>query len=105
MTVADIDVQKALDLANAARIARAEVKKEVAKGADPASVVRVCDNGLPVVDLLKAIPRFGPTRAFDTLDALNLSPNLKLGGDWKNGYRPATERERELLAKKLEELR
>jgi len=88
---------RALERANSVRLARAELKRAVARGdLDPAEVVRDCPwqtESMTISELLTSQRRWGRTRARKFLIALALNENKKLG--------TLTSRQRSLLAGEL----
>lgn len=104
--LANKNVQRiqALANANAIRIERAELKRDIKAGhLDPAQVVRECENGLPLFELLCAIPRVGRVKARNWLTTLRMNhENVTLGGERRGDLRPITMRERELVAALIE---
>ena len=90
---------RALERANSVRLARAELKRAVARGdLDPAEVVRDCPwqtESMTISELLTSQRRWGRTRARKFLQSLALSENKRLG--------TLTQRQRTLLATALEQ--
>lgn len=88
---------QALARANRVRLARAELKRSVARGdVDAADVVRDCPwetESMTLAELLTSQRRWGRTRARKFLVGLALSENKKLG--------TLTSRQRSLLAGEL----
>lgn len=88
---------RALERANRVRLARAELKREIARGdADPSEVVRDCPwetESMTLAELLTSQRRWGRTRARKFLMPLSLSENKQLG--------TLTDRQRRLLAAEL----
>ena len=74
---------KALERANSVRLARAELKRAVARGdLDPADVVRDCPwqtESMTISELLTSQRRWGRTRARKFLVPLSLNENKQLG--------------------------
>jgi hypothetical protein len=74
---------KALERANSVRLARAELKRAVARGdLDPAEVVRDCPwqtESMTISELLTSQRRWGRTRARKFLVPLSLNENKQLG--------------------------
>jgi hypothetical protein len=93
----------ALNNANTVRIERAEIKRDLKAGRiSPSQVIRECENGLPLFELLCAIPRFGRVRARKFMEEARIRENVVLGGQRRDGLRPITDHERETLAALLE---
>ena len=88
---------KALERANSVRLARAELKRAVARGdLDPADVVRDCPwqtESMTISELLTSQRRWGRTRARKFLMPLSMSENKQLG--------TLTPRQRTMLAGEL----
>lgn len=88
---------QALERANLVRLARAELKREIARGdADPSEVVRDCPwetESMTLAELLTSQRRWGRTRARKFLLPLSLNENKQLG--------TLTERQRRLLSTEL----
>jgi hypothetical protein len=74
---------RALERANSVRLARAELKRAVARGdLDPADVVRDCPwqtESMTISELLTSQRRWGRTRARKFLMPLSMSENKQLG--------------------------
>ena len=74
---------RALERANSVRLARAELKRAVARGdLDPAEVVRDCPwqtESMTISELLTSQRRWGRTRARKFLMPLSLNENKQLG--------------------------
>ena len=90
---------RALERANSVRLARAELKRAVARGdLDPAEVVRDCPwqtESMTISELLTSQRRWGRTRARKFLLGVALNENKRLG--------TLTPRQRALLAAALSE--
>ena len=88
---------RALERANSVRLARAELKRAVARGdLDPADVVRDCPwqtESMTISELLTSQRRWGRTRARKFLLPLALNENKQLG--------TLTSRQRRLLSTEL----
>ena len=88
---------RALERANRVRLARAELKREIARGdADPSMIVRDCPwetESMTLAELLTSQRRWGRTRARKFLMPLSLSENKQLG--------TLTDRQRRLLSAEL----
>ncbi|HEU5105893.1 MAG TPA: hypothetical protein VFU11_08625 [Solirubrobacterales bacterium] len=88
---------KALERANQVRLARAELKRAIARGdMEAADVVRRCPwetTTMTIAELLTSQRRWGRTRARKFLIPLLIGENKQLGS--------LTERQRRLLAKAL----
>jgi hypothetical protein len=88
---------RALERANSVRLARAELKRAVARGdRDAAEVVRDCPwetESMTIAELLTSQRRWGRTRARKFLMPLSLNENKQLG--------TLTSRQRRLLATEL----
>ena len=88
---------RALERANSVRLARAELKRAVARGdMDPAEVVRDCPwqtESMTISELLTSQRRWGRTRARKFLMPLSLNENKQLG--------TLTPRQRAILAAEL----
>ena len=88
---------RALERANLVRLARAELKRAIARGdADPSEIVRDCPwetESMTLAELLTSQRRWGRTRARKFLMPLSLNENKQLG--------TLTERQRRLLATEL----
>ena len=88
---------RALERANMVRLARAELKRAIARGdMDAAEVVRECPwetESMTIAELLTSQRRWGRTRARKFLIALALNENKKLG--------TLTSRQRSLLSAEL----
>jgi len=88
---------QALARANRVRLARAELKRSIARGdVDPAEVVRDCPwetESMTLAELLTSQRRWGRTRARKFLIGLALNENKRLG--------TLTTRQRTLLASEL----
>jgi hypothetical protein len=88
---------QALARANRVRLARAELKRSIARGdVDAADVVRECPwetESMTLAELLTSQRRWGRTRARKFLIALALNENKKLG--------TLTSRQRSLLSSEL----
>jgi hypothetical protein len=88
---------EALARANRVRLARAELKRSIARGdVDAADVIRDCPwetESMTLAELLTSQRRWGRTRARKFLIALALNENKRLG--------TLTERQRALLASEL----
>lgn len=88
---------RALERANSVRLARAELKRAVARGdLDPAEVVRDCPwqtESMTISELLTSQRRWGRTRARKFLMPLSLNENKQLG--------TLTPRQRSILAAEL----
>ena len=89
---------QALEHANRVRLARAELKREIARGdASAADVIRECPwetESMTLAELLTSQRRWGRTRARKFLLALAMSENKRLG--------TLTQRQRHLLSNELE---
>ena len=89
---------QALAHANRVRLARAALKRQVARGdADAAAIVRDCPwevSTMTVGELLRSQRRWGRTRARKFLFSLALNENRELGR--------FTERQRTVLARELD---
>lgn len=88
---------RALERANMVRLARAELKRAIARGdMDAAEVVRDCPwetESMTIAELLTSQRRWGRTRARKFLMPLSLNENKQLG--------TLTSRQRRLLATEL----
>lgn len=88
---------RALERANSVRLARAELKRAVARGdIDPAEVVRDCPwqtESMTISELLTSQRRWGRTRARKFLIPLSLNENKQLG--------TLTPRQRSILSTEL----
>jgi len=88
---------RALERANLVRLARAELKREIARGdRDPSRVVEECPwetESMTIAELLTSQRRWGRTRARKFLLPLSLNENKQLG--------TLTSRQRRLLAAEL----
>ncbi|HEX7279180.1 MAG TPA: hypothetical protein VF255_06090 [Solirubrobacterales bacterium] len=88
---------RALQRANMVRLARAELKRSIAKGdVDAAEVVRDCPwetESMTIAELLTSQRRWGRTRARKFLMPLSLNENKQLG--------TLTQRQRRVLADEL----
>jgi hypothetical protein len=88
---------RALERANLVRLARAELKRSIARGdADPSEVVRDCPwetESMTIAELLTSQRRWGRTRARKFLMPLSLNENKQLG--------TLTSRQRRLLSTEL----
>jgi hypothetical protein len=89
---------QALEHANKVRLARAALKREIARGQlDAAEVIRECPwetESMTLAELLTSQRRWGRTRSRKFLLALALSENKRLG--------TLTERQRQILSAELE---
>jgi hypothetical protein len=89
---------QALERANSVRLARAELKRAVARGdLDPADVVRDCPwqtQSMTIAELLTSQRRWGRTRARKFLMPLSLNENKQLG--------TLTPRQRSILSTELD---
>lgn len=89
---------QALEHANRVRLARAELKREIARGdTSAADVIRECPwetESMTLAELLTSQRRWGRTRARKFLLALAMSENKRLG--------TLTQRQRHLLSNELE---
>lgn len=84
--LSSVQLEAAREAATQARRARAELKEQVKSGqvsfAD-ALAKAVADDTLSrikVVDLLRAVPRVGVTRAAEIMESLNIAPNRRIRG-------------------------
>jgi hypothetical protein len=88
---------RALERANLVRLARAELKREIARGdRDPSQVVEECPwetESMTIAELLTSQRRWGRTRARKFLMPLSLNENKQLG--------TLTSRQRRLLSTEL----
>ena len=88
---------RALERANLVRLARAELKRAIARGdADPSEVIRDCPwetESMTIAELLTSQRRWGRTRARKFLMPLSLNENKQLG--------TLTSRQRRLLSTEL----
>jgi hypothetical protein len=88
---------RALERANLVRLARAELKRAIARGdADPSEVIRECPwetESMTIAELLTSQRRWGRTRARKFLLPLSLNENKQLG--------TLTSRQRRLLSTEL----
>jgi hypothetical protein len=88
---------RALERANSVRLARAELKRAIARGdRDAAEIVRDCPwetESMTIAELLTSQRRWGRTRARKFLMPLSLSENKQLG--------TLTPRQRRLLSTEL----
>jgi len=88
---------QALERANLVRLARAELKRAIARGdRDPSQVVQECPwetESMTIAELLTSQRRWGRTRARKFLVPLSLSENKRLG--------TLTARQRRLLSTEL----
>ncbi len=88
---------RALERANLVRLARAELKRAIARGdADPSEIVRDCPwetESMTLAELLTSQRRWGRTRARKFLMPLSLNENKQLG--------TLTSRQRRLLSAEL----
>jgi hypothetical protein len=88
---------RALERANMVRLARAELKRSIARGdVDAAEVVRDCPwetESMTIAELLTSQRRWGRTRARKFLMPLSLNENKQLG--------TLTSRQRRMLAAEL----
>ncbi len=88
---------RALERANLVRLARAELKREIARGdRDPSQVVDECPwetESMTIAELLTSQRRWGRTRARKFLLPLSLNENKQLG--------TLTSRQRRLLSTEL----
>ena len=88
---------RALERANLVRLARAELKRAIARGdADPSEVIRDCPwetESMTIAELLTSQRRWGRTRARKFLMPLSLSENKQLG--------TLTPRQRSILSTEL----
>jgi hypothetical protein len=88
---------RALERANLVRLARAELKRSIARGdADPSEVVLDCPwetESMTIAELLTSQRRWGRTRARKFLLPLSLNENKQLG--------TLTSRQRRLLSTEL----
>jgi hypothetical protein len=89
---------QALEHANRVRLARADLKRQIARGdIEAAQVIRNCPwetESMTLAELLTSQRRWGRTRSRKFLLALALSENKRLG--------TLTERQRQLLSTELE---
>ena len=89
---------QALEHANRVRLARAALKRNIARGElDAAEVIRECPwetESMTLAELLTSQRRWGRTRSRKFLFALALSENKRLG--------TLTQRQRQLLSAELE---
>jgi hypothetical protein len=89
---------QALEHANRVRLARAALKRNIARGElDAAEVIRECPwetESMTLAELLTSQRRWGRTRSRKFLLALALSENKRLG--------TLTQRQRQLLSAELE---
>jgi hypothetical protein len=89
---------RALERANSVRLARAELKRAIARGdRDAAEVVRDCPwetESMTIAELLTSQRRWGRTRARKFLMPLSLNENKQLG--------TLTSRQRRLLSTELD---
>jgi hypothetical protein len=89
---------QALEHANRVRLARAALKRNIARGElDAAEVIRDCPwetESMTLAELLTSQRRWGRTRSRKFLFALALSENKRLG--------TLTQRQRQLLSAELE---
>jgi hypothetical protein len=99
-TAAAVDVPQhmaALARANRVRLARAQLKRSIARGeVDPARIIEDCSwetENMTLAELLTSQRRWGRTRARKLLQALGLSENKRIG--------TLTPRQRSLLASAL----
>lgn len=99
-TAAAVDVPQhmaALARANRVRLARAQLKRAIARGEiDPARIIQDCSwetENMTLAELLTSQRRWGRTRARKLLQALGLSENKRIG--------TLTPRQRSLLASAL----
>jgi hypothetical protein len=99
-TVSTIDApqhMQALARANRVRLARAELKRSIARGdVEAADVIRECPwetESMTLSELLTSQRRWGRTRARKFLIGLSLSENKRIG--------TLTERQRAMLANEL----
>lgn len=99
-TIASVEApqhMRALERANMVRLARAELKRAIARGdKDAAEVVRDCPwetESMTIAELLTSQRRWGRTRARKFLVPLSLNENKQLG--------TLTARQRRLLAAEL----
>ena len=99
-TIASTEVPqhlRALERANKVRLARAELKRAIARGdTDAAEVVRGCPlevTSMSVSELLMSQRRWGRTRALKFLTPLRIGENKQLGA--------LTDRQRRLVAGEL----
>lgn len=89
----------ALATANQVRLARAAMVAEIRNGQrDVLEVIEHDESGIKLVDVLQAIPRIGDVACDRMLNEAGLSHSLCLGGRVTSCYRPATERERGVIA-------
>ena len=88
---------RALERANLVRLARAELKREIARGdKDPSRVVEECPwetESMTIAELLTSQRRWGRTRARKFLLPLSLNENKQLG--------TLTPRQRSILSDEL----
>lgn len=88
---------RALERANLVRLARAELKREIARGdRDPSQVIEECPwetESMTLAELLTSQRRWGRTRARKFLMPLSLNENKQLG--------TLTSRQRRLLSAEL----
>ena len=76
----------AREAATQARRSRAELKEEVRSGRTSfvAALEKACDDEvlsrIKVVDLLRAVPRVGATRAQEIMEQLQIAPNRRIRG-------------------------
>jgi hypothetical protein len=88
---------RALERANLVRLARAELKREIARGdRDPSQVIEECPwetESMTLAELLTSQRRWGRTRARKFLMPLSLNENKQLG--------TLTSRQRRLLSTEL----
>jgi hypothetical protein len=88
---------QALERANSVRLARAELKRAIARGdADASAVIRDCPwetESMTIAELLTSQRRWGRTRARKFLLPLSLNENKQLG--------TLTSRQRRLLSAEL----
>lgn len=92
----------ALDQANTVRLARAATKRDIASGKSHITdVLLECQNGMLAIDAVLCVKQVGPRASLAIFAELGLSPAITLGQTSykQNGdRRPATDRERRVLA-------
>lgn len=95
--------QKAMDKANLIRTQLGDIKKLLKTGdLDPLQIIHHTSLPLRAYDILRSLPRVGPTKARRALAECGLEHCHTLGGDNRDGRVPMTDRQKAALAECVE---
>jgi hypothetical protein len=87
-----------LKRANVIRLARVDLCASIESNADAARLILICHNGMPLRQVLLAIPRWGDLKTDRFIEDHNIGDFATLGGEYRGDRHPLTERQRQEIA-------